>query len=142
MSTERAGRVSADESTLKTLGQLWPFIWPKNRSDLKWRVGLALIALVVAKIITVLSPYFYKWATDALTGDLSPQDWIPALLVVPMMLVLAYNVTRVLAVGFNQIRDALFARVGQHAVRQLAQITFRHMHALSLRFHLAGARAD
>lgn len=142
-----APRISADEvSTFRTLGQLWPYIWPSDRPDLKARVGLAVLALVVAKIVTVLSPYFFKWATDALTvqqGDASAAggtlglDMLPAWLVAPVMLVIAYNVARVLFVGFNQLRDALFARVGQHAVRQLAFLTFRHLHALSLRFHLA-----
>ena len=142
-----APRISADEvSTFRTLGQLWPYIWPSDRPDLKARVGLAVLALVVAKIVTVLSPYFFKWATDALTvqqGDASAAggtlglDVLPAWLVAPVMLVIAYNVARVLFVGFNQLRDALFARVGQHAVRQLAFLTFRHLHALSLRFHLA-----
>lgn len=127
--------VSADEgSTLQTLANLWPYIWPSERPDLKQRVLLAVFALVVAKFVTVLSPYFFAWATDALTGE---ENSLPAFLVAPVMLVLAYNAARVLAVAFNQLRDALFARVGQHAVRQLAIITFRHLHQLSLRFHLA-----
>ncbi|WP_244300797.1 ABCB family ABC transporter ATP-binding protein/permease [Roseibium hamelinense] len=113
---------------------LWPYIWPIGRPDLKKRVLLAVVALVIAKFITVLSPYFFAWASDALTGE---TEGLPAFLVAPIMLVLAYNAARVMAVGFNQLRDALFARVGQHAVRQLAHITFRHLHRLSLRFHLA-----
>ncbi|MXN64316.1 ATP-binding cassette domain-containing protein [Stappia sp. GBMRC 2046] len=128
--------VSADEgSTLKTLQNLWPYIWPLERPDLKKRVMLAIAALVVAKFVTVLSPYFFKFATDALTGE--GDSGVPALIAAPVMLVIAYNVARVGFVGFNQLRDALFARVGQHAVRQLALVTFRHLHALSLRFHLA-----
>ncbi len=127
--------VSADEgNTLTTLANLWPYIWPANRPDLKKRVLLAIAALVVAKCVTVLSPYFFAWATDALAGE---EVGLPAFLVAPVMLVLAYNAARVLAVAFNQMRDALFARVGQHAVRQLAKLTFRHLHQLSLRFHLA-----
>ncbi|WP_289036173.1 ABC transporter ATP-binding protein/permease [uncultured Roseibium sp.] len=113
---------------------LWPYIWPAHRPDLKGRVLLAVVALVIAKVVTVFSPYFFAWSTDALTGE---TDNLPAFLVAPIMLVLAYNAARVLAVAFNQMRDALFARVGQHAVRQLANITFRHLHELSLRFHLA-----
>lgn len=127
--------VSADEgSTLTTLANLWPYIWPASRPDLKKRVLLAVFALVIAKFVTVLSPYFFAWATDALTGEGAD---LPAFLVAPIMLVLAYNAARVMAVAFNQLRDALFARVGQHAVRQLAILTFRHLHQLSLRFHLA-----
>ncbi len=130
-----ANPVSADEgSTFATLINLWPYIWPAHRPDLKGRVLLAVVALVIAKVITVFSPYFFAWSTDALTGE---TENLPAFLVAPIMLVLAYNAARILAVAFNQMRDALFARVGQHAVRQLANITFRHLHELSLRFHLA-----
>ncbi len=130
-------KISADDgSTVNALRNLWPYIWPSDRPDLKSRVTLAMLALVVAKIITVFSPYFFKWATDALTGEESFAG-VPSFLVAPVMLVVAYNVARVLFVAFNQLRDALFARVGQHAVRQLADMTFRHMHDLSLRFHLS-----
>jgi len=133
--TSKQNVVSADEgSTLTTLANLWPYIWPSSRPDLKGRVLLAIIALVIAKFVTVLSPYFFAWATDALTGQ---TENLPAFIVAPVALVLAYNASRILAVAFNQLRDALFARVGQHAVRQLAFITFRHLHQLSLRFHLA-----
>ena len=131
----RRKAVSADEgSTVDTLVNLWPYIWPAHRPDLKVRVMLAVVALVIAKGVTVLSPYFFAWASDALTGETSK---LPAFLIAPVMLVLAYNAARVLAVAFNQLRDALFARVGQHAVRQLANLTFGHLHQLSLRFHLA-----
>ncbi|MFN4010463.1 MAG: ABCB family ABC transporter ATP-binding protein/permease [Pannonibacter sp.] len=130
-----AAKVSADEgSTGATLVALWPYIWPSDRPDLKMRVVWALLILVVAKIVTVFSPYFFAWASDALTGETAG---LPAFLVAPVMLVLAYNAARVLAVAFNQLRDALFAQVGQHAVRELGNITFAHLHRLSLRFHLS-----
>ncbi|MFN3499704.1 MAG: ABC transporter transmembrane domain-containing protein, partial [Pannonibacter indicus] len=119
---------------MTTLANLWPYIWPEGRADLKLRVIWAVLALVVAKLVTVVSPYFFAWASDALTGETMG---LPGFLVAPMMLVIAYNAARVLAVAFNQFRDALFARVGQHAVRQLAFITFSHLHRLSLRFHLS-----
>ncbi len=129
--------VSADSGlTLKTLANLWPYMWPADRADLKMRVVWATVFLVLAKLVLVLVPYFFKWATDALTGELAAPDYIPAILIAPVMLVLAYNVVRVVQVGLNQLRDALFARVGQHAVRQLGYRTFVHLHALSLRFHL------
>ena len=128
--------VSAESgSTLRTLANLWPYMWPADRTDLKVRVAWATLFLVLAKLILVLVPYFFKWATDALVGELQPADYIPAVLVAPVMLVLAYNVVRIVQLGFNQLRDALFARVGQNAVRQLAFRTFQHMHELSLRFH-------
>lgn len=123
-----------------TIINLWPYMWPSDRPDLKMRVLYASIFMVIGKIVTVLIPYFYKLATDALTGDLDKSggvsDWLPLLLLTPVMLVVAYNIGRVVSLGFNQLRDALFASVGQHAVKQLSSIVFAHLHALSLRYHL------
>jgi ATP-binding cassette subfamily B protein len=129
--------VSADSgSTFKTLVNLWPYMWPADRADLKARVIWASVLLVAAKLTLVAGPYFFKWATDALAGDAKSAPPLPAFLLAPVMLVVAYNIVRVVQLAFNQLRDALFARVGQHAVRQLAYRTFVHMHQLSLRFHL------
>ena len=129
--------VSAESgSTLQTVGNLWPYMWPADRPDLKLRVAWAATFLVIAKLVLLLVPYTFKWATDALDNQLTAPEWVPPLLVAPVMLVLAYNVVRIVQLGFNQLRDALFARVGQHAVRQLSHRTFVHMHRLSLRFHL------
>lgn len=129
--------LSADDRAMgDTLKVLFPYIWPHNRPDLKMRVYIALFILVLAKFVTVLVPYSYKWLTDSLTGELGAPASVPEWLVVPMMLVIAYGVGRLLMVGFNELRNALFAKVGQHAVRQLANETFNHIHRLSLRFHL------
>ncbi len=130
--------VSAESGeTLSTIHNLWPYMWPDDRPDLKMRVMIAMVVLVFAKIITVLVPYFYKWATDGLAGDGALPEWLPVWLLVPVMLVIAYNLGRVMMVGFNNLRDAAFASVGQYAVRRLASLVFRHMHQLSLRYHLA-----
>ncbi|MBP2235054.1 ATP-binding cassette subfamily B protein [Sinorhizobium kostiense] len=129
--------VSANTSNpLKTIANLWPFMWPAERMDLKLRVVWATVILVVAKIVLILVPYFFKWATDALNNKPDALDFLPQFLTGAVMLVLAYNLARLLQSGLNQLRDALFASVGQHAVRQLAYRTFVHMHQLSLRFHL------
>ena len=138
---EKEGGASAEieRPAWETVRQLWPYMWPSARADLKLRVLWALGALVVAKIITVLVPYAYKWAVDALTipgrigAEIPP---VLAFLAAPLALVVAYNVGRILMMAFSQLRDALFARVSQHAVRALALETFRHLHMLSLRFHL------
>jgi ATP-binding cassette subfamily B protein len=132
-----AKTVSADSgSTFQTVRNLWPYIWPQGRPDLKMRVAWATLALIAAKLILALVPFFFKWSTDALTGVHSTPAYLPALLAAPLMLVVAYNFVRVAQWGLNQFRDALFASVGQHAVRELAYNTFVHMHRLSLRFHL------
>jgi ATP-binding cassette subfamily B protein len=116
-------------------------MWPKDRPDLRRRVVLALGVLAAAKVITVLVPYTYKWATDGLlkppAGAASPADLgLLVIVTVPIMLIVANGVGRILMNLFNNLRDALFAKVGQHAVRRLAYKTFVHMHVLSLRYHL------
>lgn len=126
---------SEDGNPFTSLKNLWPYMWPSDRMDLKRRIVLALGFLLLSKLILLLVPFFFKWATDALNGNLQ-SDFLPSVLLAPIMLVIAYNIARLAQWGFNQLRDALFARVGQHAVRQLAFRTFVHMHQLSLRFHL------
>jgi len=127
--------VSADSSNpLRTIVNLWPYMWPSDRADLKMRVVWATLFLIASKVVLLLVPYFFKWATDALTGRADVV--LPAVLAGAVMLVFAYNAARILQAGLNQLRDALFASVGQYAVRQLAYRTFVHLHRLSLRFHL------
>lgn len=135
------GKVDAGEPGLmNTLTNLWPYMWPADRADLKRRVVYASLFMLIGKVVTVLIPYLYKMATDSLTGDLaansSVNDWMPVLLLTPVMLVIMYNIGRVLMIGLNQLRDALFASVGQYAVRRLSSIVFEHLHNLSLRYHL------
>jgi ATP-binding cassette subfamily B protein len=129
--------ISADASNpLGTLVNLWPYMWPQGRADLKARVVWATFFLFLAKFVLLTVPYFFKWATDALNGKLDMAGVLPVFLLGAVVLVIALNFTRLLQVGLNQLRDALFASVGQYAVRQLAYKTFVHMHELSLRFHL------
>ncbi|MEX0838858.1 MAG: ABC transporter ATP-binding protein/permease [Parvibaculum sp.] len=109
-----------------------PRLWPAGRSDLRARVVIAMIALIGAKAVTVYVPFLYKEAVDRL----SPETAAAAALIVPVALIVAYGVGRILMVALAQLRDAVFAKVGQNAVRELAVETFRHLHALSLRFHL------
>lgn len=121
-----------DGSLWLTLQDIMPLLWPEGRTDLKVRVVIAVAALVLAKVVTVLTPFAYKYAVDALTLKAG----VPALAVVPIFMIIAYGVGRVMMVAFAQLRDAIFAKVGQRAVRELAMRTFRHLHALSLKFHL------
>ena len=115
-----------------TLASVLPRLWPAGRRDLRTRVVIAMVALIGAKAVTVYVPFLYKEAVDRL----SPETAAAAAVVVPVMLIVAYGVGRILMVALAQLRDAVFAKVGQNAVRELAVETFRHLHALSLRFHL------
>ncbi|HKT18189.1 MAG TPA: ABC transporter ATP-binding protein/permease [Stellaceae bacterium] len=114
---------------LVAVGKLLPFLWPRGAWDLRARVVIAIGLLILAKSINVYVPMLYKHSVDAL----SPKA---AFLVVPVMFIIGYGVARVAAQAFAELRDAVFAKVGQRAVRQVALATFRHLHQLSLRFHL------
>ena len=119
---------------------LAPFVWPEGRPDLRLRVAFAFAVLVIAKLVTVATPVLFKTATDALTAA---APGAPAQAITPgavalgaTFLILAYGIGRVLMMGLSQVRDVLFVKVGQHAVRALNNRTFEHLHRLSLRFHL------
>lgn len=100
--------VSAESGeTLKTLRNLWPYMWPSDRPDLRMRVVWATFYLVLSKIVLILVPYFFKWVTNALNGQLHAPDYIPVVLVGAVMLVLAYNAAKIVQAGLNQLRDAL-----------------------------------
>ncbi len=126
----------------ETLRGVMPYVWPADRPDLKLRVVLALIALVASKVVTVAVPFSFKEAVDALTGADAAGSaggssvTATAIVAVPVFMIFAYGIGRVMMIVLAQIRDGLFAKVGQRAVRQLANRTFRHLHQLSLRFHL------
>jgi ABC-type transport system involved in Fe-S cluster assembly fused permease/ATPase subunit len=131
-------RVSAEGGALtQTIVHLWPFIWPGERPDLKLRVVWAMVLLVVAKLVTMVVPFTFKWATDALAAPkVELTSWWAWIIAAPVALTVSYGITRILMALITQGRDALFAKVSMHAVRRLALITFEHMHKLSLRFHL------
>jgi len=133
--------VSGDRGSLfKSLAHLWPYIWPSDRVDLKRRVMLSFVILLVAKIITMIVPFTYKWAIDALTGHgsapVAPDNGLAWAIASPIALTLTYGLSRALMGVMQQWRDGMFAKVAMHAVRRLAFLTFVHMHELSLRFHL------
>src|SRR6201993_5361569 len=123
-----------------TVVNLWPYIWPADRRDLKDRVIFATVLLFAAKLATVAVPFTFKWATDALAGHgtapLGPDNVIAWALATPVMMTLAYGGMRILMAALTQLRDGIFAKVAMNAVRRLAMLTFEHMHLLSLRFHL------
>jgi ABC-type transport system involved in Fe-S cluster assembly fused permease/ATPase subunit len=130
--------VAPDRGALfTTLVHLWPYIWPSDRRDLKLRVVAAMVLLLLAKLATIAVPFTFKWATDALVGQGTPSpDWLTWVIAAPIVMTIAYALTRVLMAMLTQVRDGMFAKVAMHAVRRLAYRTFEHMHALSLRFHL------
>jgi len=129
--------VDAGEANLgRTVANLWRYMWPEDRPDLKFRVILAIGALLVSKVATTLVPFAYKGIIDTLDGT-SPDNTLVMGIAIPLVLIVAYGLGNVIDAGFQQLRDVLFASVGQNAVRKLALETFEHLHKLSLRFHLS-----
>ena len=117
-----------DRGTLAgTVGLLWPYIWPKDRFDLKLRVALAVVLMLASKVFTVANPLPLKWATDAI--GLKAYEGVVGFVVL-------YGVLRILVTLTQQGRDALFAAVAMNAVKRMATDVFGHLHRLSLRYHL------
>jgi ATP-binding cassette subfamily B protein len=114
--------------------QVVPYLWPKNDRSARVRVVVALAILVVAKLMSVTAPFFYKSAVDALGAQ--TQTAAGGMIVGAVGLTVAYGLARLMTNGFQQLRDVVFAPVGQAALRKLALQTFQHIHALSLRYHL------
>ena len=120
------GRLRDELRALRALG---PYLWPRDSVELRARVGLAVGFLVAGRLLNLSVPFLYKHAVDAVAPG-------KAVVVVPVALIIAYGLARVMAQGFNELRNAAFAKVTQRAVRRLALTAFRHVHALALRFHL------
>ena len=118
---------------LRALKGLGPYLWPRDSIELRVRVVLALALLAAGKLVNITVPLFYKAAVDALSA---PHTAAAAMIAVPVGVILAYGLARVMSQGFNELRNAVFAKVGQRAVRRVALAAFRHIHSLSLRFHL------
>jgi ABC-type transport system involved in Fe-S cluster assembly fused permease/ATPase subunit len=118
---------------IKTFKLLLPYLWPKKRKDLKTRVFFAIIALVLAKIASVGTPLVLGGAVNSLT---KLSTGINLFMLVPVALIVAYGVARIISFTFVAIRDALFSKVSQHSIRQISLSMFEHLHNLSLQFHL------
>lgn len=135
--TVDAAQIAAAEraSGWRTIRKVAPYLWPADKAWVKRRVVISLVMLAVAKLIAVGTPFLYKAAVDMLAGE-NAVDPVWLLGMGAVGVTVAYGMARALTVGFNQLRDAIFARVAQRALRQLALETFEHIHALSLRYHI------
>ena len=131
MNPKPAPEQSEGEAAWRVIKRVAPFIWPSNNFNLRARVALALLALVAAKAIAILGPILQAWAVDDLAGENVPNFALGAI-----GLTVAYAFARIATNGFQQIRDSLFAKVAQRALRRLALETFEHIHRLSMRYHI------
>ena len=125
--------MNKQKTYLKTFKLLFPFLWPNKRGDLRRRVSLALICLILAKVASVYTPLILGRSVDSLT-ELS--SGVNLLMLIPIALIISYGVVRIASLTFEGIRDALFSKVSQHAIREVSLTIFKHLHSLSLQFHL------
>lgn len=113
---------------MDTVKSLSRHLWPSGFMQLRVRVVLAMACLILAKVINVYVPFLYKDAVDALS--------LKPIVVLPVALIVGYGLARILQQAFGELRDFIFVRVAQHAQRTVALETFKHLHHLSLAFHL------
>ena len=118
----------------QTIRRVLPYLWPAGESWVKRRVVLSLMMLFVAKIVSVSTPFLYKEAVDSLVGDAPSGAALVGFTAVG--LTVAYGLARLGNTAFQELRDAIFVRVGQRALRRLALETFTHIHRLSMRYHI------
>ena len=129
LSDERTDHIGQRDH-LRTIKALIPYLWPKNATEMRLRVVIALFFLTIAKGITVGVPFIYKTVIDTISVSLETT------VIVPISLLIAYGLARVMAQAFGEFRDAIFAKVAQSAIRKAGLKTFQHLHRLSMRFHL------
>ncbi|MGV6803107.1 MAG: ABCB family ABC transporter ATP-binding protein/permease [Ruegeria sp.] len=131
MQSDDLSKIDERKSGWLTIRKVAPYLWPEDEPWVKRRVVAAMAMLVLAKLIAVYTPILYKGAVDSLANE-----GVPPLALGAVGLTVAYGMARMMTVGFQQLRDALFAPVGQRALRALALETFRHIHQLSMRYHV------
>ncbi|OOY21520.1 metal ABC transporter permease [Thioclava sp. DLFJ5-1] len=130
------GKMNAEERARgwRTIRAVLPYLWAHEAPWVKRRVVFAMVMLVIAKIISVATPFVYREAVNALSGEGTSAAW--ALGMGAVAITVAYGVARLMTVAFGELRDAIFVKVAQRALRHLALQTFTHMHQLSLRYHI------
>nr|WP_231471448.1 ABC transporter ATP-binding protein/permease [Thioalkalivibrio sp. HK1] len=132
----RPSDASTEEEKIKggwyAIRMLLPYLWPADAPTLRARVVLSVILLVASKVALVIVPTIYGWVVD----QLAPDEATNAVIAVPVGLILAYAGARMLSSIFNEGRDAIFINVSERAARTVSLEVFRHLHSLSLRFHL------
>jgi ATP-binding cassette subfamily B protein len=129
--TKAAAPDAQDWAGWRMVGRFLPYLWPKGRPELRWRIAWATVFVVLAKIVVLTLPFAYAGAVDAMSEGANEAVWVA------LGLIIAYAAGRFATVVFDNIRNVIFERVGQDAVRHLTEDVFARLHRLSLRFHLS-----
>ncbi len=122
----------SDPADWRTIRRFLPYLWPRERPDLRWRIVGATLFVLLAKAVTLTLPFAYAGAVDEMSGESGdPAVWVA------LALVIAFAAGRLASLAFDNVRNIIFERVGQDAVRHLTEDVFARLHRLSLRFHLS-----
>jgi len=126
---------------LDAVRQAWAFLWDPQEPSLRVRIGATFVLMIGAKVVAIQVPFLFKYAVDAMSEPAASAVVAQAPHVLaalaPATLLLLYGATRASADGIAQLRNAIFARVAEGALRRMARRTFTHLHELELRFHLS-----
>ena len=128
---EQAALRDKDWAGWPTVRRFLPYLWPKDRPELRWRIAGAALFVIIAKAVVLTLPFAYAGAVDAMSKGGDQALWVA------LGLVIAYAGGRFATVLFDNVRNIVFERVGQDAVRSLTEDVFARLHRLSLRFHLS-----
>jgi ABC-type transport system involved in Fe-S cluster assembly fused permease/ATPase subunit len=131
MSEQDESKPRTDPADWATVRRFLPYLWPAGRPELRTRIVGAALLVVIAKAVVLTMPFAYAGAVDTMAADGEPA------LAAAMALVIAYAAARFAVVAFDNVRNIVFERVGQDAVRHLTEDVFARLHRLSLRFHLS-----
>lgn len=138
-SSSAVGSIAGVEATpigaKKILKFMMSYIWPKGKPQVKRRVLLSLSLLAGAKLLNVQVPFLFKHAVDSLSPVTMASPEIAAFTTVSF-LIMGYGMARVSASLLNEMRDAVFAKVAQRSIRDIARNLFSHLHSLDMRFHM------
>ncbi|MXO87455.1 ABC transporter transmembrane domain-containing protein [Alteraurantiacibacter aestuarii] len=132
--TDKTGELS-EQAGWPTVRRFLPYLWPRDRPDLRWRIAVAALLVLAAKVVVLTLPLAYARAVDTMSAG--QDSAVDQAVWVAMALVIAYAAGRFATTAFDQTRNMVFNRVGQDAVRSLSEDVFERLHRLSLRFHLS-----
>ncbi|OUS39768.1 metal ABC transporter permease ['Osedax' symbiont bacterium Rs2_46_30_T18] len=131
---QKASQSATASGPWQIIRRVLPYLWPAGNFSIKRRVVLSMTVLVLAKLVAVATPFFYKAVVDLLSADQESATWLLAIGTIG--LTVAYGVARLMNVLFQELRDVIFSKVGQRALRALALETITHIHQLSMRYHI------
>ncbi|XP_061396194.1 iron-sulfur clusters transporter ABCB7, mitochondrial isoform X1 [Musca vetustissima] len=130
------GKLDAPEVTSKDMIRaMMAYIWPKDDALVRKRVAISLGLLAGSKVLTVCVPFLFKGAVDTM-GSLTMDTPADTILTTATAMLIGYGIARASAAGFNELRNAVFAKVAHHSIRKIATNVFLHLHNLDLAFHL------